>query len=359
MSEQRNTIYCEIHDIEQDMEIIQQAARIIQSGGLVAFPTETVYGLGADGLNETAVKKIYAAKGRPSDNPLILHIAEKSDVYALCEDVPELAKALMDQFWPGPLTIVLKKKSHIPHTTSGGLDTVGIRLPSNYIARALIKAAGVPIAAPSANSSGKPSPTRASHVKFDLDGKIDMIIDGGSADFGLESTIVEVTKNEITLLRPGSITLEMLEEVVGHVQVDSAVSSDNKSEKTKPRAPGMKYTHYSPAAKVTLVTGDPKDIVRAINILTRDKQNVGVLATEQTIPAYVNKVVLSLGDREKPETIAANLFKMLRRCDHLALEQVFAEGFLETDLGLAIMNRLKKASGYELIEARSVLEDSE
>lgn len=335
-----------------DNSVIGKAAEIIRSGGLVAFPTETVYGLGGDGLNPSASMKIYSAKGRPSDNPLILHISHISQLERLVTEIPPMAVKLAEEFWPGPLTMIFKKSAIVPKETSGGLDTVAVRFPENKIAQALITASGTPIAAPSANTSGRPSPTRASHVEFDLEGKIDMIIDGGACEFGLESTIVDVTGEVPCLLRPGSITLEMLREVLGRVDVDKAVVTKLDAGEL-PKAPGMKYTHYSPSADVVIVRGDRDKMVNKINELISkvdSSYKIGVIATEENKDRYKNCEVLVIGSIKEPQTIAANLFKMLRKCDYHKIDKVFAEGLCEDELGLAIMNRLKKAAGYCIID---------
>lgn len=337
----------------KDIDVIEKAAEIIKSGGLVAFPTETVYGLGADGLNAEAVKDIYKAKGRPSDNPLILHISHIDELKPLVKEIPENAVKLAKAFWPGPLTMIFKKSDAVPYATSGGLDTVAVRYPENKVANLLIKTAGTPIAAPSANTSGKPSPTRASHVEYDLKGKIDMIIDGGHCEFGLESTIVDVSGDVPCLLRPGSITLGMLKEVLGEVAVDKAVVT-KLSAGELPKAPGMKYTHYSPSADVVIVRGNVENTVAEIRQLAERSKSegyrTGILATEETKDKYDGFEVLVMGTRKNPETIGANLFKMLRKCDYHNIEKVYAEGFEETELGLAIMNRLKKAAGYSIVD---------
>lgn len=350
-----NTIISKINPLNpaENTETFSQAAEIIISGGLVAFPTETVYGLGANGLDGVAVKKIYEAKGRPSDNPLILHISQLDELKPLVKEIPEKAKLLADAYWPGPLTMIFKKADIVPKETSGGLDTVAVRFPENKAAQCFIKKCGVPIAAPSANTSGRPSPTRASHVEFDLGGKIDMIIDGGACEFGLESTIVDVTEDIPCLCRPGSVTPDMIREVVGEITIDKAVIK--KVEKgEKPKAPGMSYTHYSPNADVVIVSGNTENMVDKINELAektaKDGFKTGIIATEETKDKYKNAQVLVVGSRQKPETIAANIFKMLRKCDFLGIEKVYAEGLPEDELGLAIMNRLKKAAGYAIIE---------
>ena len=335
------------------MEIIQTAAKILQEGGLVAFPTETVYGLGGNGLDNSACEKIYLAKGRPSDNPLILHISEFEELKPIVRGISTAAQKLMDAFWPGPLTMVFPKSDIVPEKATGGLDTVAVRFPNHPVARAIIHAAGLPIAAPSANSSGKPSPTRASHVEFDLNGKIDMIVDGGAAEWGLESTIVDVSGEVPMILRPGAVTKEMMEEVVGKVEIDPAILQKPAAD-LKPKAPGMKYTHYSPKAEVVLVKGETTAVVDEINRLAAEDMahgfKTGVMATEETKDLYKADIVLSLGSRERPEEIGANLFKYLRKFDFLGAERVYSEVFSEEGEGMAIMNRLNKAAGYQTID---------
>ena len=336
-----------------EKEILEEAAEILKNGGLVAFPTETVYGLGANGLDACACKKIYEAKGRPSDNPLILTIGDVSGLYPIVGRVTENAQKIIDAFWPGPITLVLPKAECVPPEVTGGLDTVAVRYPSNKIARELIKIAGIPVAAPSANSSGKPSPTRASHVVFDMDGKIDMIIDGGAAEWGLESTILDVSADKPVLLRPGAVTREMIEKVVGEIDVDPAVYS-RPSADIVPRAPGMKYKHYSPAARVILVSGERQRVIDKINEKVAEDSakgyKVGVMATVQTENSYKCDNILVVGDREKPETIGANLFKILRKFDFIGADIVYSEVFEEDGEGAAIMNRLNKAAGFNYIK---------
>ena len=349
-----NTIIAKVdgENPQLNSDVIAKAAEIIKNGGLVAFPTETVYGLGGNALDSEAAKKIYAAKGRPSDNPLIAHISDISELDGLVKNISPKAKQLMDAFWPGPLTLVFEKRDVVPMETTGGLETVAVRYPENKVAKAFIKECGVPIAAPSANTSGKPSPTRASHVEFDMQGRIDMIIDGGSCEFGLESTIVDTTSEPPCLLRPGAVTLGMMQEIVGKMTVDKAVVSMLK-EGEKPKAPGMKYTHYSPKADITIVKGSLDRVERYIlekaDEGKADGHNVGIIATVQTEKSYGKHNVLIIGDRQKPETIAANLFKMLRKCDYLGFDKVYIEYFDEDELGMAIMNRLKKAAGYDIV----------
>lgn len=336
-----------------EKSVLTEVAEILKNGGLVAFPTETVYGLGANGLDEKACKRIYEAKGRPSDNPLILTIGDLDGLYKIVGKVTENAKKIIDAFWPGPITLVLPKADCVPETVTGGLDTVAVRYPSNKIARELIKIAGIPVAAPSANSSGKPSPTRASHVEFDLNGKIEMIIDGGAADWGLESTILDVSEDKPVLLRPGAVTQGMIEDVVGEIDVDPAVYSKPDGN-IVPKAPGMKYKHYSPSAKVILVSGSMENVISTINEkIGADEKNglrVGVMATTQTKDRYIGGEVLVVGDRTKPETIGANLFKILRKFDFIGVDIVYSEVFDEDGEGAAIMNRLNKAAGFNYIK---------
>ncbi len=346
------TLICKAENIDNDIAVLNKAAEIIRSGGLVAFPTETVYGLGGDGLDPKAAQKIYAAKGRPSDNPLILHISHTDELKPLVKEIPKSAEKLMERFWPGPLTLIFKKADIVPYEVTGGLDTVAIRFPQNSIARKFISLCGRPVAAPSANSSGRPSPTRASHVEFDLKGKIDMIIDGGHCEFGLESTIVDVSKDRPCLLRPGSVTVEMLEDMLGGIDIDKAVTSKLEAGE-RPKAPGMKYTHYSPSAKVIIVRGNEENVVNKINQLVSQTDKclkTGVIASEETKDRYIADEVLVTGSRSNTAEIASNLFKMLRKCDHHNIDVVFAEGLPENELGLAIMNRLKKAAGYKIYD---------
>ena len=345
------TEYVDLRDGKDVKEGLYKAAEIIKNGGLVAFPTETVYGLGANGLDENAVPKIYEAKGRPSDNPLILHISEFDEIKNIVKEIPDIAVLLADEFWPGPLTVVFKKSDMVPYRTTGGLESVAVRMPSNKIAREFIRAAGVPVAAPSANSSGRPSPTKASHVIEDLDGKIDMVIDGGTVDIGLESTIVDVTGEVPVILRPGFITEEMLLEAVGRVQIDEAVKSLSPDKDLKPKAPGMKYRHYAPQGKMTIYKGNSENVVKVINeeIAKSEGKKTAVLATDETKRYYKADIVISLGSRKDSESIAHNLFDALRRFDDMGAEIIFSEGFDDNRLGFAIMNRLHKSAGYNIV----------
>ena len=283
-----------------DETMIEEAGRIIRKGGLVAFPTETVYGLGGDALNPESSKKIYAAKGRPSDNPLIVHIADKRDLYRIVREVPEKAKKLMEAFWPGPLTMIFYKNELVPQATTGGLDTVAVRMPSDRIAAAFIRAAGGFVAAPSANVSGRPSTTTAAHVEEDLSGRIEMILDGGQAVIGLESTIVDMSVEPPVILRPGAVTEEMMEAVIGPLEVDKAIIAPDSG--VKPKAPGMKYRHYAPRADLAVVEGSTEAVIAAINQLAEEAEaegkRVGIIATDETKDRYPKGLVLSLGARK-------------------------------------------------------------
>jgi L-threonylcarbamoyladenylate synthase len=329
-----------------DYNIIKEAAHIINNGGIVVFPTETVYGIGADALNDKAVDKIFKAKGRPQDNPLIVHISSFDELYNLTESVPEGAKKLADSYWPGPLTMILFKKDILSDKITAGLDTAAIRLPIHKIALALIKESKKPIAAPSANTSGKPSPTEASHVIEDLMGKVDMIIDGGSTDIGLESTVVDMTGEIPMILRPGGVTIEDIVNVLGECEYDPAIIKSN--EKIVPKSPGQKYRHYSPRAKVILYKGDIDKIARKINEdydkFQSEGYKAGIMSTVQTERYYEGKLTILCGDRTKPISISSNLFKDLRSFDNMGVEIILAEAVDESGLGKAIMNRLGKAS---------------
>lgn len=334
---------------EGDMDIINQAADVIKTGGIVAFPTETVYGLGANALDGEACKKIFAAKGRPQDNPLIVHVAD-FDISGYVKFIPNKARHLMEAFWPGPITIIMKKSNIIPDTVTAGLDSVGIRMPENRVARKLIEASGVPIAAPSANLSGKPSPTTIEHCINDLTGRVDMIIGGDKCQVGLESTVVDTDGGKITILRPGAITKEMLEEAVGEVFIDPAINGI-MDKSIKPKAPGMKYRHYAPKAPLIIVKGKTDRVVEYINRrVLEGTEKIGVMSTDETYDKYKSKYVISLGSRKNPGKIAANLFDSLREFDKIDVGLIYSEGFPEEDLGLAIMNRLKKAAGHKIIE---------
>ncbi len=333
-----------------DLNKVREAAELIKSGEVVAFPTETVYGLGANGLDPEAVMKIFKAKGRPADNPLILHISKLDQIYPLVSEVTDNAKTLIEKFFPGPLTLVFKKSKIVPLITTGGMDTVAIRMPSNEIAKALIEAASVPIAAPSANLSGKPSPTTADHVLQDMDGRIPMIIDGGSSDVGLESTVVDTTTNPVTLLRPGKITFENLGSVLGDVNRHQVVQSGKVEEKVEARSPGMKYTHYAPKANIILVEGDDERVLMKISELIythkSEGKKIGVMTTKPNINLKAD-VVKYIGN--DPESFGRNMFRVLREFDEEGVDVIISEGLEDIELGLAVMNRLRKAAS-EIVE---------
>lgn len=340
------------HTKNQDLSF---AARVLQEGGLVAMPTETVYGLAANALDSEAVSKIFKAKGRPSDNPLIIHIGAIEQLDPLIQDVSPTAKRLIDTFWPGPLTLVFFASPIVPEIVSAGLPTVAIRFPSHSIAQRLINSSGLVLAAPSANTSGKPSPTTAQRVLEDLDGKIDVIIDGGQVDVGLESTVVDVTGEIPIILRPGKITKQMLEAVVGKVEVDPALTQLEDLH-LAPKAPGMKYTHYAPNAHVYIVEGQEKDVLETIEALTlkahKANKKVGIMATDETLSLYTQgDMIVSLGSRLDLETIAYSLFEALRAFDDAKVDIVYTESFSKEGIGDAIMNRLTKAASHNIISA--------
>lgn len=328
---------------ENDVKIFE-ASRIIKDGGLVAMPTETVYGLAADALNPDAVRRIFKAKGRPSDNPLIVHISKFDEIYKLVSEVPEQAKALADAYWPGPLTIVLKKSDVIPDEVSAGLDTVAVRMPSHPVARGLIEKSGCPIAAPSANSSGLPSPTTAKHVLEDMNGKIEAVVDGGACSVGIESTVVTLATEVPRLLRPGGITLEQLEAVLGHVEVDSAILNEVKTE--RPASPGMKYKHYAPKAEVTIVEGSLESFRYAIESNYKSGDMALCFDGED---ADLNINCLTFGNREEPIQQAQKLFAALRKFDDLGAKRVFVHAPSKDGVGLGVYNRLLRAAAFRRI----------
>lgn len=335
-----------------DESAIEEAGAVLREGGLVAFPTETVYGLGGDALNPGSSRKIYAAKGRPSDNPLIVHIARFEDLYRIAKTVPDAAKLLADRFWPGPMTLVLPKSEDVPCETTGGLDTVAVRWPSDPIAQRLILAGGGYVAAPSANRSGRPSPTSAKYCVEDLDGRVEMILDGGDCGLGLESTIIDLTGEVPMILRPGYITEEMLSEVVGAVEIDQAVLSSDTG--LRPKAPGMKYRHYAPQGELVIVRGEAQKVSEWINREVQkakeDGYRTGVIGTEATIGGYFADSCKSAGRREEEESIARELYRILREFDDEGIERIYSESFDEGILGQAIMNRLLKAAGHRIVE---------
>lgn len=337
-------------NLSDSMNKVKEAGRIIREGGLVAFPTETVYGLGGNALDSDSSKKIYEAKGRPSDNPLIAHIADMDGLYPIVKEVTETARIIAERFWPGPLTIILNKSDKVPYTTTGGLETVAIRMPEHPVARALIREAGVPVAAPSANVSGRPSPTIAKHVIEDLSGKIDAIIDGGQVNIGLESTIVDLSGEIPTILRPGYISRQMLEEVAGTVEMDPALYA-SPGEHIRPKAPGMMYRHYAPKGELTIVDGEPDNVVRYINeqINVYGSEKVGVITTTENKDRYECVKVVSLGDRSDEDSLAREMYGALRVMDEYNISTIYVESFGGGRLGEAIMNRLNKAAGHRII----------
>lgn len=335
-----------------DMQELARAGEFIKQGELVAFPTETVYGLGGDALKADSARKIYEAKGRPSDNPLIIHIAKWEDIYHITKDIPAAAKKLADAFWPGPLTMILKKSDVVPMATTGGLETVAVRLPSHEVAKAFIEAAGGYVAAPSANVSGRPSPTLAKYVLEDMAGKIPLIIDGGEVGIGVESTIVDLTEETPVILRPGYITRDMLEDVLGQVTEDVTMMESLKN--VAPKAPGMKYRHYAPKGSLTIVSGSTEQVIEYINEACeeagRSGKRTGVLCTSETANRYKADCVKCIGSRADESTVAQGLYKVLRECDDEELEVLFAESFETEGIGQAIMNRLLKAAGHQVIQ---------
>ncbi|SCZ09300.1 L-threonylcarbamoyladenylate synthase [Alkaliphilus peptidifermentans] len=332
-----------------DEEKISFCGSILNRGGTVAFPTETVYGLGANALDEKAVKKIYEAKGRPSDNPLIIHISNIKDIEPLVWEIPEAANRAMKSFWPGPLTLIFKKSKIVPDIITAGLDTVAIRYPRHPIAEMLIKKAKVPIAAPSANLSGKPSPTKGSHVIQDLMGRVDAIVVGEDCNVGLESTVLDLTVDIPTILRPGGITKEMLEEIFDRVEVDPALKDQSI---LTPKSPGMKYTHYAPKADIVIYEGEESRVVNRIgekvDELIANGKSVGIICTNETRNFYSVGLIKSVGSRKDMKTIASRLFGILRDFDDTDVDIILAEAIEEVELGQAIMNRLSKASGYRI-----------
>lgn len=350
------TIIEKIDRYQIDDKVLAKAGEILKNGGLVAFPTETVYGLGANALNEDAAMKTYAAKGRPSDNPLIVHIADIDDLPIVARNISDKAKQIMERFWPGPLTLIFEKQYIVPYGTTGGLSTVAVRMPTDEIAKAVIRAGGGYISAPSANTSGRPSPTSAEHVQEDFDGKIDMIIDGGNVDIGLESTIVDMTVEPPMILRPGAITKEMLEEVVGEVAVDAALITEESEE--APKAPGMKYRHYAPKAQLMIVEGEMENVVKAIRQIAYEQTclgyKVGIIATDETEEFYTNGIVKNIGTRTNENSIAKNLYSVLREFDEEDVDYIYSESFEVDGIGDAIMNRLNKAAGHHTIQAEDI-----
>ena len=353
-NEPMKTQIIKINENNINSKEMEAAGKLIAAGELVAFPTETVYGLGGDALDPEAAHKIYAAKGRPSDNPLIVHIADYEDIYRVGKNIPKQAKLLADAFWPGPLTMIVEKSENVPYATTGGMDTVAIRMPNHPVALSLIRKSGCLIAAPSANTSGRPSPSEADHVEEDLSGKIAMIIDGGAVSIGIESTIIDLTEKTPMVLRPGYITPQMLSDVLGEeVIIDPGIIAADDTK--KPKAPGMKYKHYAPKADMVIVDGEKEAVIQTINnkIQAAKKEGikVAVIATDETKSRYDADIVLSIGSRSEEDTIARHLYSILRECDELNVEEIYSECFSTPRIGQAIMNRLLKAAGHQVINA--------
>ena len=350
------TIIAKIDRMEPDERILKLAGDILKQGGLVAFPTETVYGLGANALNENAAMKTYAAKGRPCDNPLIVHIADMDDLPIVARNISDKANQVIERFWPGPLTLIFEKQYIVPFGTTGGLSTVAVRMPTDEIARAVIRAGGGYISAPSANTSGRPSPTSAEHVAEDLYGKIEMILDGGNVDIGVESTILDMTVEPPMILRPGAVTKEMLEEVIGPVDTDVTLISDDTEE--APKAPGMKYRHYAPLAQLMIVEGEVEEAVKAIKQIAYEQTGlgyrIGIIATNETCENYTTGVVKSIGSRNNESSIAKNLYRVLREFDEEEVDYIYSEPFDTEGIGDAIRNRLDKAAGHHFIQASDI-----
>jgi len=351
----KKTIVLKVDVENPEIEAIRIAADMIKKGGLVAFPTETVYGLGADALNPKAVKALFRAKKRPLDNPPIVHVGNIQDVYRLVKEVSEKAEKLMKTFWPGPLTLIFKRSEIVPDITVAGLDTIAIRMPRHNVALTLIRESGCPIAAPSANLAGRPSPTTAQHVLEDLNGRIDVVLDAGPTKIGVESTVLDLTVDPPQILRPGGAPLEALKEVLGKVELHPVAVSEKKVHVDRARSPGMKHRHYAPKAKMVVVEGSLEAVVRRITELVdhykQRKMKVGVLATDETFTSYKADVVKSLGSRKHLEEIAKNLFRLLREFDCEGVDIIIAESVPAEGLGLAVMNRLRKASGYRIVKA--------
>lgn len=341
-----------------DLESIKFAAEKIKAGELVAFPTETVYGLGADGLNKEAVMKIYEAKGRPSDNPLILHISKMEDLYHLVAEIPDIAYRCMEKYWPGPLTIIFKKSHIVPDIITGGLDTVAIRMPDHPIALKLIEFSNTPIAAPSANLSGKPSPTKAKHVIDDMDGKISTIIDGGNTGIGLESTVLDLSSNIPIILRPGGITYEELKKLIKDLREDENIVNINKA----PKSPGQKYRHYAPKGEMILFSGSMERVISKINEMAKaymeKGDKVGIMCTDETMEEYRFGIIKSMGSRKNMRTIGANLFSVIRDFDFEDVDVILAESVNSHEIGMAIMNRMIKAAGGREIKLKEDPEEN-
>jgi L-threonylcarbamoyladenylate synthase len=350
----KRTLIMKVDAREPEIVKIRIAARVIRRGGTVAFPTETVYGLGADAFNAEAVNEVFVAKKRPPDNPMIVHIATKGEVHKLAKEVPKLAEKLMDLFWPGPLTLVLRRAKAVPDITVAGLDTVAIRMPDNPVALALISESGTSIAAPSANLAGRPSPTAAAHVLEDLAGRIDVVLDAGATRVGVESTVIDMTTDPPQILRPGGITYEELERALGKVTMHPMVMATRRRRLMRARSPGMKHKHYAPNAEVIVVEGKPRAVMKKVQELADLHRGrgkcVGIMATDESQCEYLADVVKSLGSRENPATAARRLYGLLREFDDEGVDVIIAEGTTTKGLGLAVANRLRRASGFNIVK---------
>jgi len=351
----KKTMLLKVDSQEPEVEKIRIAADFIKKGGLVAFPTETVYGLGADALNPKAVLALFEAKKRPLDNPPIVHVESAKDVYRLAKTVSPKARRLMEEFWPGPLTLIFERSEIVPDVTVAGLDTIAVRMPKHNVALALIRESGCSIAAPSANLAGKPSPTSAKHVLDDLNGRIDAILDAGPTHIGVESTVLDLTVDPPQVLRPGGTPYEVLKKVLGEVKLNPVAVAEEALPIEKARSPGMKHKHYAPDADVVVVEGELLAVVGKVKELVefymRKGSKVGVLATDETASRYKADVVKSLGSRNDLAIIAKNLFRLLREFDLEGVDVIIAEGIPAEGLGLAVINRLRKASGYNIVKA--------
>ncbi|MGG1552486.1 L-threonylcarbamoyladenylate synthase [Paenibacillus ferrarius] len=353
------TVYWKIEEVStaDGRQALTEAAQLLREGDTVAFPTETVYGLGADATSSAAVERIFKAKGRPSDNPLIVHIADEDQLSGLvqADALKDAHRALMRAFWPGPLTIVLPVQSgSISPLVTAGLTTVGVRVPDHPVALDLLREAGVPVAAPSANSSGRPSPTLASHVRDDLDGRIGGIVDGGPSGVGVESTVVQLADGDLYVLRPGGVTTEQLQRVLPHMRIHAAAHEEVRASET-PRAPGMKYTHYAPQGYMHIVSGDDPAAIAAwlqqdIDAAKARGETTGILTFSEHVPRYSADLVLACGSLAEPESIAHALYAALRTFDEHGIRYIAAEGCPETGIGQAVMNRLRKAAGHRLVQ---------
>jgi L-threonylcarbamoyladenylate synthase len=351
----KKTLVLKVDPQQPEIEKIRVAANFIKKGGLVAFPTETVYGLGADALNGKAVLALFKAKKRPLDNPPIVHVYDAKDVYRLAKEIPPEAENLMRTFWPGPLTLIFKRSMIVPDVTVAGLDTIAVRMPRHNVALALIKESNCPISAPSANLAGKPSPTAAKHVLEDLDGRIDAVLDAGPTAIGVESTVLDLTVDPPQVLRPGGTPYEVLKKTLGRVELNPVVTAEKPLSIDRARSPGVKHKHYAPDADVVVVEGELSAVVSKVNELAefylRRGSKVGILCTDETARNYRADVVKSLGSRSNLAGIAKNLFRLLREFDLEKVDVVIAEGVPTQGLGLAVMNRLRKASGYKIVKA--------